>query len=186
MYAFIDPELYFDSNQVCLIPLPTPGVYKAISYAILAKNSSYSNSQVLNGTAYQEIPIVEVLLTHKWRNFIKGPFYIILSTQILFYIFYTVAISFPEEIFGYTPGSPIQHTGHLVCLVITLLLWILFLLQEMKQMVALKRKYWKSLYNYIDLLAGIFPLVTFILLVTDSPHLVSNCVFTKANIFIHL
>jgi ABC-type transport system substrate-binding protein len=185
MYAFIDPEIYFDSNQVCLIALPSPRVYEALSYTILAKNSSYSNPQVLNDTAYQEIPIVEVLLTRRWRNFIKKPFYIILSTPILFYIFYTVAILFPEEIFGYTPGSSIQHTRHLVCLIIALLTWILFFLQEIKQMIDLTGKYWKSIYNYIDLLAGIFPLVTFILLVTDSPHLVSSYIFTKVDVFIH-
>jgi hypothetical protein len=94
--------------------------------------------------------------------------------QILFYILYTISVSFPEEVFGYTPGSPIQHTGHIICLAFTCITWSTFWLQEAKQMLELKREYWKSLYNYIDLLATFLPLVSFILLRLNTPHLVST------------
>jgi hypothetical protein len=127
------------------------------------------------------MPIIEVLLTYRWRNYIKGPFYILLLIHIIYYIFYTVAISFPEEIFGYNPGSPIQHHGHLVCLIVVLLTWTLFLIEEVKQMIDPKQKYWESPYNYIDLLALLFPLITFILLITIGPHLVSTYDVMKYN-----
>lgn len=153
--------------------MPSSTVYDTISYAILTKNSSYSSTAISHRTFNQESPITEVLLTHIWRNHVKYPFYMLLSIQILFYICYTVAISFPEEIFGYTPGSPIRHPGHLVCLAVAFVMWILCLFQEVRQMMALKWEYWRSLYNYIDLFAAIFPLITFCLLVTDSSQLVS-------------
>jgi hypothetical protein len=172
-FIYIDTENYFISNQICLLPLPDPRIYDVISFAILAKNSPYSRTDSSNETFRLKSPIIEVLLAHRWRNHVKVPFYFLLLIHIVYYIFYTVAISFPEEIFDYNPGSSIQRHSHLVCLAIVLLTWILFLLEEMKQIIILKWKYWKSAYNYIDLLALIFPLVTFILLITDGPHLVS-------------
>ncbi|KAI8880959.1 hypothetical protein K501DRAFT_335048 [Backusella circina FSU 941] len=183
--AIDDTERYFDSHRICLIPLPTPSVYDTISHAILDKDSTYSKTDSLNETFKQEIPIVEVLLTHKWRKHIQGSFYIILFFQVLFYMLYTVSVSFPEEIFGYTPGSTIQHRDHLVCLIITALTWILFVTQEVKQIIALKWEYWKSPYNYVDLLAAIFPLVSLILMLTDAPHLYDISSLSTLILWIH-
>ncbi|KAI8880984.1 hypothetical protein K501DRAFT_335006 [Backusella circina FSU 941] len=179
------PEIYFNFYGVCFIPIPTPDIYDAIAYAISTKNSPYSSSFGLREKITQEVPIIEVLLTHRWRNYVKGPFYIILFIQILFYIFYTVSISFPEEIFSYIPGSPIQDPGHLVCLVIAFLTWILLSLQEAKQMITLQWEYWKSPYNYVDILACIFPLVSSILLFIDGPHLYDISSFTTLVLWIH-
>jgi hypothetical protein len=117
---------------------------------------------------------MEIILIHRCNNHIKSLYYKIFFIQILFYIFYSISVSFPEEVFGYTPGSPIQHTGHIVCLVFTFVTWNIFWLQEAKQMLDLGRKYWESWYNYIDLLASILPWVTFILLRLNTPHLVST------------
>jgi hypothetical protein len=174
VYIYVGPEIYFDSSEICLIPLPTLRVYDAISYSLLSKNTSDSRIDALNEMLEYESPVIEVLLTYRWRNYIKSRFYIIFFIQILFYIFYTVSISFSEEIFNYKPGVPIRNPSHLICLAITFLTWILFLLQEIRQMVTLKWNYWKSTYNYIDLLAATLPLVTFILLITNDPYLVSK------------
>jgi hypothetical protein len=174
LYILIDPGIYIDSNEICLIPLPNPQIYYAISKLILTKNSSYSRIDVLNEMLENESPVIEVLLTYRWRKYIKSRFYIILFIQILLYIFYTVSVSFSEEIFNYKPGILIRNSSHLICLAITFLTWILFLLQEMRQMVTLKCGYWKSTYNYVDIIAATLPLVTFILLITNDPYLVSK------------
>jgi hypothetical protein len=160
--------------SICFVPLPNSRVYDAVSYAILTRSSSYSRNSPLHDALTQGNPIIEALLLHRWENNIKRVCYTMFFIQILFYIFYAISVSFPEEIFGYTPGSPFQHAGHIACLVITFLTWNTFWLQEAKQMFDLKKDYWKSFYNYIDLLASFLPLVTFILLRLNTPHLVST------------
>jgi hypothetical protein len=122
----------------------------------------------------EEYTMVEVIVDNKRRGYASILYYFTLFIHVMYFILYSAGISFPEEIFGYIPGTVIDHNGHKFCIIMTVLVGAFLFIQEIIEAVAYKASYFKSVYNYIDIATFVLPIVTYILLRTNGTYLVSS------------
>jgi hypothetical protein len=162
---------------MCIIPLPSYNVYNVFKYGCSVEDEAFSRSG-LKGEKLEKkfhtLNVIEVLIDNKWRESARDGLFGILVIHLVYYVFYSLGISFPEEFFGYVPGTPIRKTGHLGCIAMMVTAGTFLFFQETVQMRAWGFSYFKSIFNYIDLAAFILPLTTLALLVTNGTYLVSN------------
>jgi hypothetical protein len=146
---------------------------KVVAYSDTSPFTRAASSQYENHIFKQGDTVMEVLTQYKWNTFAKKKFAFILMVHIIYYISYFTAVSFPEELYNYQPGTAVTHPQHIVSIIIMMISGSFLLLQEARQFWINKLEYIGSAYNYIDLAAFILPVTTLVLLTSNPTHLVS-------------
>lgn len=190
VYHLVVGDSMKESNlaQLCIVPLPYFNSYRSLpeERQSLEKRKketyiqkfhgvdyySYSPFSLLASSIYdnsifkQGDTIMEMLVKYKWEEFVRSRFWLVLLCHAVFYVSYSTGVSFPEELFGYTPGTKMTHPSHYVAVVIMFISGFILLVQEYRQFTLNRLEYFRSFYNYVDLAAFVLPVATFILLLT--------------------
>ncbi|KAI8875788.1 hypothetical protein K501DRAFT_338494 [Backusella circina FSU 941] len=175
-------------QALCIIPLPSYNVYNVFSYGCSVEDDKFSRSATKGEKPekkYHTLNVIEVLIDHKWRHSARDGLYGILAIHLVYYVFYTLGVSFPEEVFGYVPGTPIHNSKHLVCIAMMVWTGTFLFFQEMVQIKAWRFAYFQSVFNYIDLAAFILPLTTLALIISDGKYLYEVSSITILVLWVH-
>jgi hypothetical protein len=181
--------------ELCIVPLPhfnsyrtLPGdrgflygeeteteahLFKVVKYYEYSLFSLIALNIHGNTIFRQGNTVIDILISYKWKKFARSRFYFILFCHSVYYVAYSTSVSFPEELFGYVPGTPLTHLSHLMTIIIMFLFGFILFVQEYRQFALNRLEYFRSFYNYFDLAAFSLPVATFILLRTGSGFLVS-------------
>lgn len=127
-----------------------------------------------NDLYHQKDTVIEVILQHKWKTFVRRRFFLVYSIHIIYYVTYSVGVLFAKEAFDYTIGSPI-YGKHLACIILMFFSSAILLLQEFRQFCKANNRlsYFLSLYNLFDMAVIVLPIVTFWQMCCDAPGLVN-------------
>lgn len=119
--------------------------------------------------------VLEIMLQHKWKQFAHFRFVIVCCVYLLFYITYSVGVSFAEKSFGYVLGSPITDKGQLACICLMFISAFVLLFQEGHQFKRARGKinYILSPYNWVDLAAIVLPTIMFVAMIENHAYFVS-------------
>ncbi|KAI8875468.1 hypothetical protein K501DRAFT_280340 [Backusella circina FSU 941] len=193
-YHIIVGDSMKESNlaQLCIVPLPYFNSYRSLPEERQSdkKKKKDTRTQFFNGVKYysyspfsllassiydnsifkQGDTVMEMLVQYKWEMFARSRFYFIFFCHLVYYASYSTGVSFPEELFGYTPGTPLTHPSHFVAIVIMFISGVALLIQEYRQYTLNRLEYFRSFYNYVDVAAFTLPVATFILLRTRDPE----------------
>jgi hypothetical protein len=90
----------------------------------------------------------------------------------VYYISFSVGVSFGQEVFGYQLDQTMSHRGHYATITIMFLSWFILFVQEIRQLMYNIPAY-MNFYNLIDWTALIMPIASFILLLTNGKFIVS-------------
>lgn len=149
--------------------------YKSRSDFIAIASGQDSNNIFRQGDT-----VLEVMLQYKWRKFLRIRFVGICLIQATYYISYCTGVLFAFEMYGYDSTNEerlITSNGkHLASIIIAFISGSVLLGQEINQVIKSKRvfDYLKSGYNWVDLAAFVFPLVTFFQLILNMDKFVSS------------
>lgn len=136
-------------------------------------NDDYSNDLFRKGDT-----VFNVLLDYKWRKFARWRFWLMICpVHITYYITYSTGVLFPQELYGYTAGtsSVKDDSRHLVSIVLMVAMGLVLIGQECRQVYYTPKRseYFWSGYNWVDILAFIFPMVTLLQMICNWNYLVS-------------
>jgi hypothetical protein len=170
-------------TALCVVPLPYFTSYH--SFTDISSNSTIMVSSFLeivtnlndNSLFGQGEIFLEALLNYKWNHFVRYRFYFVFFLQLLYYICFSVGVSFAREVFKYqdVTESLTINVGHMVCICLFFLIAFILAVQEVRQLWKLQNwiNYFKSVYNWMDIAALALPVTTFILLITNHDAFVS-------------
>lgn len=178
-------------SAICVVPLPhflsysnfpedrgaqqeentTVIPYKPESAFIRIATNQNENSIFRQGDT-----VLEVLLEYKWKKFIRRYFMLMYAVYLIYYISFSVGVSFAREVFHYELGAPVTSHGQIGCFVLMFLSVTFLMYQEFRQFIKSYNKigYIASLYNWIDWLAFSLPLASFALLLKGGTNFVSK------------
>jgi hypothetical protein len=180
--------------QLCIVPL-----YRVNDYKIQLGGNIFINTEKTNNETHQHTSdeaivsmnkkntsglshsrifrqggtVMEVAIHYKWKMFARMRFFVILFVHMIYYISYTAAITFPQELYNYEPGSAIEHKQHFLSIALMFVSVYALLLQEFTEFISRTLEYFSSFYNWVDLAAFALPIVAFVLLLTGNDLLVS-------------
>lgn len=192
------PTVPVDFVKLCVVPLVQFNSYyvypedrelidqnRALeSKAVEKKDRKFGKKSVFTRTAtnigdnsifIEGDTVMEILLQYKWKQFAFWRFVIVCIIYLLYYITYSVGVSFAGPAFGYVLGSPITDKGHLACIILQFICAGIMLFQELHQ---LKRvdgyiNYVLSPYNWVDLAAIVLPTLMFVAMYENHDYFVS-------------
>ncbi|KAI8883517.1 hypothetical protein K501DRAFT_333305 [Backusella circina FSU 941] len=167
----IQPEEYIyndKANGKIIEFMKEKDAFEKIGYHDLSPFTSIASSSSKNQIFKKDGTIMTLLTQYKWKKFARKRFFLILFIHIIYYISYTIAVTFPEEIYAYQPGNVPTHPGHYISIVLMFASSVTLLLQEFRQFRLTKLEYITSFYNWIDLAAFVLPITTFCLLLTGN------------------
>lgn len=119
------------------------------------------------------------MLQYKWKTFIRKRFIGVCLIHVVYYVSYCTGVLFANEMYGYDSAnegrSLTADNKHIVSLFIMFLSGFSLFFQEVRQIYFSQKKmdYFRSWFNYVDLLAFIFPLVTVFQMVFNGNYFVS-------------
>ncbi|RUS28725.1 hypothetical protein BC938DRAFT_481526 [Jimgerdemannia flammicorona] len=117
----------------------------------LFPHSAFTEIAAANNSDVLEIPFTKAVIDFKWRKYAGQRFLCLTALQVLNLIFFAIAT---------TPGSADPNDPQIRGLFYAVVvLCILFLFNELRQMIYSPFTYFWSAYNYIDLAASILPLI---------------------------
>lgn len=126
--------------------------------------SSSSDNQIFK----QGDTPMEVSMQYKRKMFARTKLFCVLFVHTIYYICYTTAVTFSDELYNYEPGSVPEHPEHCESIITMFLSGAILLSQEFREFRSRKLEYITSFYNWIDLAAIALPAAAFGLLLTGS------------------
>ena len=132
--------------------------------------------------------IYALVLSYKWKKFVRMRFYQTFLIHLLFYIASFLSIAFAQEVFGFVLGSSslTDSNAHIVLITFFFLTGTVLLIQKVRQVWSLPRKYMASFYNIFDLLLLLLLLTTigFIQMVCGIDHMVIRSIVLLWHLFL--
>jgi hypothetical protein len=171
-----------DSKILCVVPLPSFNRHTPSGETNLFFKTSESpftqiaSSRTFNNVFVESDVVIEALTIYKWNTFARSRFLWILLVHAIFYISFSVGVSFAEEVFDYHPGKNMSHIGQFITIIIMFISWLLLVFQEVRQFMYNIPAY-MSFYNFIDWIALLMPISSFILLLVNGRYIVSHYTF---------
>jgi hypothetical protein len=181
-------------SKVCVVPLPHFNSYSNFPEDRPKKDKEHDDNFVIpykgesaftrvasdqhdNSIFRQGDTVLEVLLQYKWRKFARWRFWcVICAIHVIYYISYSTGVLFSHELYGFVPGksSLLDDRRHLVSIIFMCVSGSVLILQEFHQFFYTYRflSYFRSGYNWVDILAFIFPLITLLQSLLGWDHLV--------------
>lgn len=193
------------TKQICVVPLPYFNTYNILLednsqdnadatkiLGLFKRNQTYKKNSAFidiisrldnNNIFRQGDTVLEVMLQYKWRKFVRARFIGVFFIHIAYYISYCTGVLFAYEMYGYDSTDSKRlvsaHPQHMASIIVAFLSGLVLLGQEIHQIIKSKSltRYIKSGYNWVDLAAFVFPLVTFFQLILNMKYFVSLNIF---------
>jgi hypothetical protein len=177
---FFTNEFLSDTRTLCMVPFPyflshKPPVQPSVLSLFQPRDSPFTkiaSSKTFNNIFVESNVNIEVLTLYKWRTYIGKRFILILFVHAVYYISFSVGVSFGQEVFGYQLGQTMSHRGHYATITIMFLSWFILFVQEIRQFMYNIPAY-MNFYNLIDWTALVMPIASFGLLLTNGKYIVS-------------
>lgn len=166
-------------SNLCVIPLPHFNSYNdfpedrlknskngddIIPYKRESAFTRIASSQNDNNIFRQGDTILVVLLEYKWKMFARKKFALICFIHALYYVSYSTGVLFSRTLYvkGENNEFDMEHPGHIVSLAVMGLSLATLSYKEMQQFFSGRSKmaYINSGYNWVDLAAFGFPVLT--------------------------
>ncbi|OBZ82553.1 Transient receptor potential cation channel subfamily V member 4 [Choanephora cucurbitarum] len=170
--------------RMCVVPLTClshyPSVDLDLHQLLLSDRYSSQFSFSKSRKAAEELIddgyslIYALILSYKWKKFVRIRFYQAFLIHLLFYIAYFLSIAFAQEVFGFVSGSSslTDSNAHVVLIVLFFLTGTVLLIQEVRQFWSSPRKYMASFYNFFDLLVLLLTTINFIQMVCGVDYMI--------------
>jgi hypothetical protein len=165
-------------SKICIIPLPHFSSYSNFpedrpksklhnNDIIPYKNDSLftqiaSNQNTVN-LFRQSDTVFDILLQYKWKTFVRWRFwFVICAIHATYYITYSTGVLFAQDLYGYIPGGSITNPGHIISIILMSGAGLVFIFQEFSQFLHAQSPldYFITGFNWLDISAFVFPLVT--------------------------
>ncbi|GAN11046.1 hypothetical protein MAM1_0457d10599 [Mucor ambiguus] len=171
---------------------------KRIEKMLQSRKFTYKKESVLmqlalnqheNDLFTQKDTILETLLYFKWKKKIKYRFFIVCFVHVVYYVSFSVGVLFADQVFDYTIGTTIAgNAKHILTIALMLVSCGILWYQEVRQFFKMGLNCWKyffSFYNYVDLVALIFPIINLWQMLTNRLGLNELSAITTIVLWLH-
>lgn len=162
------------SGKVCVVPLAHFNTYSNLPEDRQSDTENYykkrsafvqiAMDQHGNNIFQQGDTVLEVMLQYKWKTFARWRFVYICIIHAIFYVSYSTGVLFSQELYGHDPEEDfvLEAPGQIVSIVLMSLAIFILMLQEVRQFwkTHSRLEYFLSGYNWIDISAFVFPILT--------------------------
>lgn len=165
-----------------------PNTRERIIHKIESDLMRFASDQHENDLFHQKGSVIEVLLYYKWKTFIRKRFFLVCVIHLVYYLSFCLGVLFARECFAYTLGTWISGDPLHAALIVLMLITNFFLsVQELLQFLKIGFwRYFKSIYNIIDLASLVMPLVSFWMMIAGNSQLVSILARLQENVHQYL